>query len=144
MLDYYSNNKGTAKNAHSKDEQNQRKRLNYAMKKYIERQIEKEAKNDENVKLGEMIEKEVIDKLTNPVNSSDLNELVSNSRANIKLLQIMSSGVYYSWEKKVRLTQKQRVALSSVLAQVTERQLNPTSKKEVQGRVLQNSGIEME
>ena len=53
-----------------------------------------------------MTEKEVIDKLTNPSNSNDLNELVSNSRANIKLLQIMSSGVYYSGEKKVRLTQK--------------------------------------
>ena len=49
MLDYYSNNKGTAGNDHSKEEQNQRKRLNYAMKKYIERQIEKEAKNDESV-----------------------------------------------------------------------------------------------
>lgn len=70
--------------------------------------------------------------------------MVSNSRANIKLLQIMSSGVYYSGEKKVRLTQKQRVALSSVLAQVAERQLNPTSKKEVQGRALQNLGKEME
>lgn len=56
----------------------------------------------------------------------------------------MSSGVYYSGEKKVRLTQKQRVALSSVLAQVAERQLNPTSKKEVQGRALQNLGKEME
>ena len=143
MQGYYSGNKGTRGHAHSKEEQSQRRKLNYAMKKYLAKQISDQAKADESVKNGTKTEQDVINQLTNPVNENDMNELVTNPTASLKLFQIMSSGVYEKDGKKIRLTQKQRMALASALTQVAEKQLNNSSDKAKQTvKGMENTGIE--
>jgi len=60
----------------------------------------------------------------------ELEEVAKNKGASLKLFQIMASGIYEKDGEKIRLTQKQRVALASTLQKVSEIMLgNETNKK---------------
>ena len=121
--EYYADNKGTRGNAHTKEELAGQRKLNTAMRKYISKKIEGLATENE------VQDSAVVAQLTDPISSLDLQELMSNQNAVIKLFQIASSGVYENDGQRIRLTRKQKVALSSVLVKVSEKKADLESKK---------------
>ncbi|MBQ8425646.1 MAG: hypothetical protein IJX17_06455 [Clostridia bacterium] len=128
MQNYYADEKGTKGKAHSQEEHKQRRKINDMMKKYIDMEIKNSAKNDASVMTGQKDDKAVVDEISNAVNPKDIEELANSDGAALKLAQIMSSGIYVKDGQRIRLTRKQRVALSNALAQAVEKKMDLNSK----------------
>jgi hypothetical protein len=96
--------------------------------KYIDMEIKNSAKNDASVQAGQKDDKAVVDEISNAVNPKDIEELANSDGAALKLAQIMSSGIYVKDGQRIRLTRKQRVALSNALAQAVEKKMDSNSK----------------
>ena len=123
--EYYSGNKGTKGNAHTKEEIAFQRKLNAGMKKLVTKRIEDVAREES----GGEPDRAVIDRLQNPVDAFDMEALVADERATLKLFQIAANGVYDDGGNRVRLTRKQRVALSGVLIRVAEKKVEAEHKK---------------
>ena len=96
----------------------------HMLKKVVKKQID-----NYSMESTDSQDKTMVDKLTNPVSTFDIEELVSNENAIMKLFQIAANGVYEDGGNRIRLTRKQRVALSNVLVQVSEKKMSVENTK---------------
>ena len=62
----------------------------------------------------------------------------------LRLMEIMSSGVYIKNGDRIRLTQKQRDALSSTMIKVSEQILQKETKDKTQGSVAVENMLSVE
>lgn len=122
--DYYDGKKGTRGNAHTKEEVALKNKINKAMKKYLQNQMGKVA-TENNLNQDALIEQ-----LSNAVSPDLISQLVDNKGATLKLMEIMASGVYIRNGERIRLSQKQRIALADTMAKVSEQML----QKETQNK----------
>ena len=121
--EYYANGKGTRGNAHSKEELAAQRKLNAAMKKFISKRVEKY------VAENGIEDQDMVSQISDPVEVLDIEALTQNDAAMVKLFQIASNGVYEKDGQRVRLTRKQKIALSNVLVKVSEKKAERESKK---------------
>ena len=122
---YYADGKGTKGKPHTELEIEGQRKLNAAMLKFIGKNAEKFASQESGV-----IDKEMFDKLTDPVSAFDIEEVASNEQVTMKLFEIMASGSWDDNGNKKKLTSKQLLALSSILVKVAERKQAMESKKQ--------------
>lgn len=136
-ISYYDGNKGTKGNAHTKEEISEKLKVNRAMKKAIEKRAADLLVSEESKEEG------LFDKLINSVDDKTISEVAENQAAALKLMHIMTSGVYEKCEVRTRLTQKQRVALASTMQKVTELMLK-NEKKQEKNSAAENQASAME
>ena len=119
---YYDGKKGTKGNAHTKEEIALKNKINRSMRKYLQGQMTKIATENN------LDQVQLIDQLSNAVSPDLISQLVDNKGATLKLMEIMSSGVFIRNGERIRLSQKQRVALAETMAKVSEQMLQKETK----------------
>lgn len=114
---YYDGKKGTRGNAHTKEEIALKNSINRKMKKYLQNQMGRVAKENNLDQAG------LVEQLSNAVSKDLISQLVENKGATLKLMEIMASGVFIRNGERIRLSQKQRIALADTMAKVSEQML---------------------
>lgn len=120
--EYYS---GDGKK-HSEEEIKKRKNMNAQFKRILVNKAKQMPQNENGEEFSSTITS--IEK-GEVFTYSELKEVVESKGATLKLFNIMASGVYEKNGKKVRLTQKQRVALASTLEIVSSMRLDMDNAK---------------
>ena len=131
---YYDGKKGTRGHAHTKEEISLKNKINRSMRKYLRGQTEKLAME------SNLDQDELFSQLSNAVSPDLITQLVDNKGATIKLMEIMASGVYVKNGERIRLTQKQRIALAETMTKVSEqilqREIKTTGRN---GKIVANN-----
>ena len=122
--EYYSNN-GKKR---SSEEIKKRRNMNAQFKRILEKKAKQMPQNENGEDFSTTLKS--IEKCE-MFSQAELKEVAENKNATMKLFNIMASGVYESGGERIRLTQKQRVALASMLEKVSEIRLDMDNSKRV-------------
>lgn len=130
LLETYAEFNAKYYDGHKRNEEEIKKRrnMNAQFKRIIDKKvknmIESETSTESN--FAEKMEQIESGKL---FSNDELENAARNKGASLKLFQIMSSGVYEKNGERIKLTQKQRVALASTLQKVSEFMLGKETNK---------------
>ena len=119
---YYSNEG----KKHTEEEIKKRRNINSQFKRILRKKAKQMPQNEN----GEDFESTINSIEKGDVFSyAELKQVAENKNATMKLFNIMASGVYEKDGKKIRLTQKQRIALASTLEIVSGMRLDMNNSK---------------
>lgn len=110
----------------SEEEIKKRKNMNAQFKRILQNKAKQMPQNEDGEEFSATITS--IEK-GEVFNYSELKEVAENKGATLRLFNIMASGVYEKDGKKIRLTQKQRVALASTLEIISGMRLDMDKNK---------------
>lgn len=119
---YYS----TPGQKHSDEEIKRRRNINAQFKRILAEKAKTMPQNENGESFSTTIQ-HIENEFT--FSSHELQEVADNKEASIKLFQIMAQGVYEKNGQRIKLTQKQRVALAATLEKVSSLILNKQKGK---------------
>lgn len=111
---------------HSQEEMRRRKNINAQLKRILANKAKEMSQNENGENFSSTLIKIEKGEL---FSHNQLKEIAENKVACLKLFEIMARGVYEKDGQKIRLTQKQRIALASTLELVSEFRLDKMNAK---------------
>ena len=111
---------------HSQEEMRRRKNINAQLKRILANKAKEMSQNENGENFSSTLTKIENGEL---FSHNQLKEIAENKVACLKLFEIMARGVYEKDGQKIRLTQKQRIALASTLELVSEFRLDKMNAK---------------